>query len=38
MRFTLRTVPDLLKKTEAWADYAQAEKPLAPAIRKLGKV
>ncbi|MGQ3016293.1 DNA ligase D [Phenylobacterium sp.] len=38
MRFTLRTVPDLLKKTEAWADYGEAEKPLAPAIRKLGKV
>ncbi len=38
MRFTLRTVPDLLKKAEAWADYAQGEKPLAPAIRKLGKV
>ena len=38
MRFTLRTVPDLLKKTEAWADYGEAERPLAPAIRKLGKV
>ncbi|MFT4934178.1 MAG: bifunctional non-homologous end joining protein LigD [Pseudoalteromonas distincta] len=38
MRFTLRTVPDLLKKTDAWADYGEAEKPLAPAIRKLGKV
>ncbi|MDP3490337.1 MAG: DNA ligase D [Phenylobacterium sp.] len=38
MRFTLRTVPDLLKKTEAWEGYAEAEKPLAAAIRKLGKV
>jgi bifunctional non-homologous end joining protein LigD len=38
MRFTLRTVPELLKKTEAWADYGEAERPLAPAIRKLGKV
>jgi|TARA_R100000935_G_scaffold51532_1_gene78097 bifunctional non-homologous end joining protein LigD len=38
LRFTLRTVPDLLKKTKAWADYAQGERPLAPAIRKLGKV
>ncbi len=38
MRFTLRTVPDLLKKTEAWADYGEAERPLTPAIRKLGKV
>lgn len=38
LRFTLRTVPDLLKKTEAWADYGEAAKPLALAIRKLGKV
>ena len=38
MRFTLRTVPDLLKKTDAWADYGEGERPLAPAIRKLGKV
>ena len=38
MRFTLRTVPDLLKKTDAWADYGAGERPLAPAIRKLGKV
>lgn len=37
MRFTLRTVPALLKKTDAWSNYAQAEKPLAPAIRKLAK-
>ncbi|MFI4964169.1 MAG: DNA ligase D [Caulobacterales bacterium] len=33
--YTLRTAPALLKKTNAWADYCEAEQPLAPAIRKL---
>jgi len=33
--YTLRTVPALLKKTKAWADYCDCEQPLAPAIRKL---
>jgi bifunctional non-homologous end joining protein LigD len=33
--FTIRTAPALLKKTEAWADYAEAERPLGPAIRTL---
>jgi len=33
--YTLRTAPALLKKTRAWADYCDAEQPLAPAIRKL---
>jgi bifunctional non-homologous end joining protein LigD len=33
--YTLRTAPALLKKTKAWADYCDAEQPLAPAIRKL---
>jgi len=33
--FTIRTAPALLKKTKAWADYCEAEQPLAPAIRKL---
>jgi bifunctional non-homologous end joining protein LigD len=33
--FTIRTAPALLKKTKAWADYCDAEQPLAPAIRKL---
>ncbi|HMO44352.1 MAG TPA: non-homologous end-joining DNA ligase, partial [Phenylobacterium sp.] len=37
LRFTLRTVPALLARTEAWADYADAERPLAPAIRKLAR-
>ena len=34
-RFTLRTAPALLKKTKAWADYCEAERPLAEAIAKL---
>jgi bifunctional non-homologous end joining protein LigD len=35
MRFTLRTVPDLLRTTKAWADYDKAARPLKSAIRKL---
>jgi len=34
-RYTIRTAPALLKKTKAWADYCDAERPLADAIRKL---
>lgn len=34
-KFTLRTVPALLKKTKAWTDYCDAERPLADAIAKL---
>jgi bifunctional non-homologous end joining protein LigD len=34
-KYTLRTVPALLKKTKAWDDYCDAEQPLAPAIKKL---
>ena len=35
MRYTLRTVPALLKKSTAWDDYCDSERPLEPAIRKL---
>jgi bifunctional non-homologous end joining protein LigD len=35
--FTIRTAPALLKKTTAWDDYFDAERPLAPAIRALAK-
>ena len=35
-RFTVHTVPDLLRKTKAWADYCEAEQPLADAIKRLG--
>lgn len=34
-RFTLRTAPDLLKKSKAWADYDSAARPLAAAIGRL---
>jgi bifunctional non-homologous end joining protein LigD len=37
-RYTLRTAPALLRRTDAWADYCQGQCALAPAIRKLGKV
>ena len=33
--YTVRTAPALLKRTRAWADYGDAEQPLADAIRKL---
>ena len=36
-RFTVRTVPALLGKTKAWADYEAARKPLAAAIKRLAK-
>nr|WP_301294296.1 DNA ligase D [Nitrobacter winogradskyi] len=34
-RFTLRTAPDLLKKSKAWADYDRAARPLTTAIGRL---
>jgi bifunctional non-homologous end joining protein LigD len=37
MRFTIRTVPALLRKTKAWTDYCDAERPLEDAIKRLGK-
>jgi bifunctional non-homologous end joining protein LigD len=36
-RFTVRTVPALLKKTVAWADYCDGERPLDQAIQRLQK-
>jgi bifunctional non-homologous end joining protein LigD len=33
--YTLRTVPALLAKSQAWADYDAAARPLRPAIAKL---
>ncbi|MCR5877941.1 DNA ligase D [Phenylobacterium sp. J367] len=35
-KWTIRTAPALLKKTDAWADYFDSERPLGPAIKKLG--
>jgi bifunctional non-homologous end joining protein LigD len=37
-KFTVRTVPALVKKLTAWADYCDGERPLAAAIKRLGKV
>ena len=34
-RYTVRTVPSLLAKTKAWAEYCDAEQPLAEAIKRL---
>jgi bifunctional non-homologous end joining protein LigD len=34
-RFTIHTTPGLLKKTEAWQDYRQSERPLKTAIKHL---
>jgi bifunctional non-homologous end joining protein LigD len=36
-RWTIRTAPAELKKTKAWADYCDAERPLKDAIAKLRK-
>jgi bifunctional non-homologous end joining protein LigD len=35
LRFTVRTVPALLAKSKAWADYCDAQRPLEAAVRKL---
>jgi bifunctional non-homologous end joining protein LigD len=37
-KYTLRTVPALLAKSTAWEDYCDGERPLAGAIKRLGKV
>lgn len=37
MTYTLRTVPALLKKTKAWADYDRAARSLKAAMAKIGK-
>jgi bifunctional non-homologous end joining protein LigD len=36
-RYTVRTAPALLAKSKAWTDYDAGARPLAGAIRKLGK-
>ena len=37
-RFTIRTAPALLAKSTAWKDYCDGQRPLEPAIKKLGKM
>ena len=34
-RYTIRTVPGLLAKSPAWAEYCDSERPLAAAIKRL---
>ncbi len=36
-KYTVRTAPALLAKTDAWKDYCDSEKPLADAIKRLEK-
>jgi bifunctional non-homologous end joining protein LigD len=35
LRYTVRTAPGLLAKTDAWAEYCKSEQPLAAAIKRL---
>jgi bifunctional non-homologous end joining protein LigD len=37
-KYTVRTAPALVRRLTAWADYCDGERPLADAIKKLGKV
>jgi bifunctional non-homologous end joining protein LigD len=34
-RFTVHTVPGLLKKSKAWADYEKSAKPFSAAAKRL---
>ena len=36
-RFTIRTVPNLIARSDAWQDYWDGERPLSPAIKRLNK-
>ena len=36
-RFTIRTVPGLIARSTAWQDYCDAERLLAPALKRLTK-
>ncbi len=36
-RFTIRTVPALIRKSKAWTEYEEAARPLEGAIKALGK-
>jgi bifunctional non-homologous end joining protein LigD len=38
LQFTIHTVPELLKKSKACADYCQAERPPLEAIARLAKL
>ena len=36
-RYTIRTVPDLLRHSTAWKDYATGARPLEPAVGAMTK-
>ena len=36
-KFTVRTAPALVAKTNAWEDYCDSERPLAEASKRLGE-
>jgi len=36
-RFTIRTVPALLARTNAWKEYCESERPLTSALKRLNK-
>jgi bifunctional non-homologous end joining protein LigD len=36
-RFTIRTVPQLLKRSTAWQDYCDGQRPLEQALKRLAK-
>jgi bifunctional non-homologous end joining protein LigD len=38
MQYTIRTVPQLIKKSKAWSDYCEGERPLSEAIAKLARL
>ncbi len=35
--FTVRAAPDRIARAKPWADYAEGARPLAAAIKKLGR-
>ena len=37
-RYTIRTVPALMRKLKAWTDYDDGERSLAEAVERLGPV
>jgi bifunctional non-homologous end joining protein LigD len=37
LRFTIRTAPGLIAESTAWQEYCDAERPLAPAIKRLAR-
>ena len=37
-KYTVRTVPTLVRKLSAWAEYCNGERPLAEAIERIDPV